>query len=575
MPEDETTPTEPVETPAPEGEEAPTEDGTTEDAAAPELPADLESADEAELLALRETLDEAYTARRQSATTQAHLDELRTIRERQNAISSELQRRRDEAAQVAEQLAALDQEEPAPVPAMANVTARQAAAARGRQPAVAQTPPAPAPARPRVAMLAAAGTEHIGSGEEMSMGQLGSAFDRAKRGPDGRVVLASLPAFEDMPEFRADCLSVDNGTPRNDELIAEAVADWRLRRSGQGALARMAAICDPLEPIREIPSAFTAAEPVAAIFPSRPMGRLGFQFTPSITLAGVASGVTLWDEADQAAVVVTDQGTWKPCVDVACPPVSSVRAEFVPGCLRFDITTEMSNPARITNATEALNAVRARTKEGRILQLIDLNSSKFRYTGDYGALPSLIEALNTAIAQAVFTNRLEDPSYTLLLPPAVVAILTIDRANRAYGREEEAIGDVLTYLRSSVDGLGEIVRTLDASLGGEPGLPFPAFPASTAAGGPAGLTDLPYIEGGDYRIRLVDPSGWIYASTGEMNAGVTRDSNQLRQNKAQFFVEDAALLAKHGPQSDITIDMVLCADGSRAGLIEPDSCATS
>lgn len=591
-PED--TENQPADAPAPGDGDAPAEgdapagdgDGAETVEEPPALPDDIEAADEAELRALHDQLGEAHAARRQGVRTTADLDVLREIRSRQNAIAAELQRRRDEAAHVAEELAAFDQEQPAALPeateaapAMATVgrggsTAR-VAAARGRQPAAAQTAGS-TPARPRAPMLASVATETQAPGTEMSMEQLGAAIDRAKRSRDGgRVVLASIPSFEAMGDgsFPAMLMS-DNGAAVNDRLIGEAVEDHRFRRHGGDAPARTAAICDPLDIIRDIPSAFSTAEPVRGIFPSRPAGRLGFQFTPSLVLGDVSGGVTLWDEADQAAVDVDDSGTWKPCIDVTCPDVETVRAEAVAACLRFDITTEMSNAARVANATSALNAVRARIKEGRILQLIDANASKFTYVGDYGALPSLIEALNTAIAQAVYASRLENPDYVLVLPPAVTQILTIDRANRAYGAEAET-SDVLTYLRGNVEGVSEVVQTLDASLGGEPGLPFPAFPASTAAGGPAGPVALPYIEGGDYRIRLVDPSAWIYAETGEMNAGVQRDTPLLRQNKAQFFVEEFFMLAKHGPQPQMTIDMVLCADGSRAGLIEPDSCATS
>lgn len=579
----------PAEAPAPDPAPVPPAE---EASALPELPANLTEAEEDALRSLHAELEELYTARREGVQALGDLEAIREIRERQNAIAGELNRRRQEAAQIADELAALDgaspEALPEAVPAMASVglSAAQLAAARGTQPPVAQDPPAPSPARPRAPMLAAVGGEQFTPGQEISIGQLGVAFDRFKgqagdrvfdndgRGTGG-VMLASLGAFEDSAEFdRSEMLHADNGPNVNDRLIRETQEAFLAQRRGETLTAHQAAICDPLDYIREIPSAFSTAEPVRAIFPSRPAGRLGFQFTPSILLSDVSSGVTLWDEADQAAVVGTDAATWKPCVAVICPPISNVRAEAVPGCLTFDLTTEMSNPARIQNATDALNAVRARTKEGRILELIDRNSSKFRYTGDYGALPNLIEALNTMVAQAVYANRIDDPAYTVILPPAVAQILTIDRANRAYGVEAE-VQDVLAYLRGSIEGVSAVVESLDASLGGEPGIPFPALPATTAAGGPAGLTNLPYIEGGDYRIRLVDPAAAIYAETGEMNVGVARDTSMLRQNRSQYFVEDFFMLAKNGPSPWMTVDMVLCADGSRAGLVTPDGCATS
>lgn len=581
MPDD-ATPTEPTQ-PEPEGTEPTTPDpenpeGEAPEASIPELPADIESAEEADLRELHGQLDEVHAARRQTARTQADIDALADIRSRQNTIVSELNRRREEEQRVIEQLTALDAE-PAPtlpdaVPAMATVSAAQVASLRGRQPGTAQNPPTPAAARPRVAMMAGASTEIVPAGSSMDWAQLGQAFDRAKRGRSGQAILASLPSFEEMGAFdRADMLSSDHGASFNDRLMSEAQRAWKARRRGETVEAKVAAICGPLDYIRDIPDAFSTAEPVSGIFPSRPAGRLGYQFTPSVVLSDVASGVTLWDETDQGNVDPTNSATWKPCVEVECPSQTEVRAEAVPACITFDITTEMSNPERIANATRALMAVKARTKEARVLQVIDSLSHAYSFEGAYGALPAVIEALNTIIAQLTYANRLDDPDYTLIVPPAVAQLLTIDRASRAYGAEAET-SDVLTYLRSNVDGVSEVVRSLDASAGtagaDEPGLPFSALPTV----GQANRIPLPWISCATYRLRLVAPEAALYSETGEVNVGVGRDTNLQRQNRAQYFTEDFFMLAKSGPQPWATLDIQLRADGSRAGLVEPVGCAS-
>jgi hypothetical protein len=86
---------------------------------------------------------------------------------------------------------------------------------------------------------------------------------------------------------------------------------------------------------------------------------------------------------------------------------------------------------------------------------------------------------------------------------------------------------------------------------------------------------VPYISGGNYRFRLVEPAAAIYAETGEMNVGTTRDARLIRMNKTQYFTEEFFFLAKHGPQPWATIDINLCADGSRAGLVDPAGCNVS
>ena len=156
----------------------------------------------------------------------------------------------------------------------------------------------------------------------MGYAELGVAIDRAKRGTPGQTMLASIPSFETDPDDLPMLLSERNGATVNDELIREAVQDWGDRVHGREpiqASARQGAICQPYDIIREIPDAFVTDTPVADIFPSRPAGRGGFQFTPSGTLSDVVGAVDIWTEADQAAVNPASSATWKPCVDYDCP----------------------------------------------------------------------------------------------------------------------------------------------------------------------------------------------------------------------------------------------------------------
>ena len=228
----------------------------------------------------------------------------------------------------------------------------------------------------------------------------------------------------------------------------------------------------------------------------------------------------------------------------------------------------MSNPEYVANLLNALNALRARTKEGRILQRIDALSSAYTYVGGgYGAIPTLIAMLNTATAQAVFTNRLDLPRYTVLLPPGLVHVLCIDEAGRGYN--SDTVTDVLKYVTDRCPDVRSVEMTLDASLGAEPGLPFAALNTPGAA-----AVALPSLDdgSGQHRVRIVDPAAAIYGETGDLNIGTSRDPQLLRQNKTQYFAEEYLLLAKHGPEPWFSIDVTLCPDGSRAGLIEPFGC---
>lgn len=573
---------EPIEpTPPVEGAvETPPVEGTVETPpvdALPEIP-EGDAIQEADEAGLRETfalLGTTITERRAAATTAEDLRLLQDAQERQTRIRDEIVRRataRDELAAGLESVdaaageLALPESLPDPVaPAPALATAAAIVASRGTQPPAAQNPPAP---RSQAVMLAGAGLDTAQAGSPITLADLGRAIDAVKRGRATRVHLASIPAFEDNADGMPRLLSNDNGASLNDQLIRETQEAFRARERGETIPdAHLASICDPLDPIREIPTEFTSAEPVASIFPSRPAGRLGFIYTPSILLADVADGVPdEWTETEQDAVDVTDDTTWKPVVDIDCPTPVEVKAEFVAAALRFDITTEMSNPERIANATAALMAVKARNKESRILKKIDALSRAYHFVGDYGALPSLIQAVNELVAQVVYHERLEEPNYTLILPPGVEALLVIDRANRAYNPNGIERAEMLGELAAGLDGVSNIVESLDASASGEPGLPFAAL--NTVGAGAIAVPSL----GNDYRVRLVIPSSAIYAETGEINQGILSSPDLVRQNKRLYFTEDGFMLAKNGAASWLTINVALCANGGRAGLIEPFEC---
>lgn len=535
--------------------------------AVPEVEADLAEIEDTDLTVKFDALGEAYKARRPHAQTDEDIAILQAIRADQTRISKELAGRTKRDEQRKTKLDKLDEDEPV-LPEKAPAFASAAAVADNR-PAQAAAVQAPAArTRPRAPMLASAGTHAAAPGSEIDLHTVGRSFDMVKRGRDGDVRLAAIPAYEDMifggsgvglPEM----LSSENSRSTNDRLIREAVEDFKARRAGESP-ARQGAICEPFDIIRDIPDAFTTAERVAPSLPSRPVGRLGFTFTPSITLAEVEDGTQVWDETDQANVDVTDPDTWKPIIDIDCPDFEVVSAEFVPAALRFDITTEMSNPERIANATRALMTQKTRVKEGRILQIMDTKCGAYTFAGDYGALPNFIEAMNSIIAQLVYVDRLDEPNYTLYVPRALSTILGIDRAMRGYGQDLTP-ADVLNELARGLDGVGTVIETLDASPS-EPG--YPLFRIQEPGDAEIPIPSL----SNEYRARLIDPTGAIYGETGEMNVGVTRSPDLLRQNKAQYFSEEAVMLGKHGPQHWVYVDVDLCANGARAGLVDPADC---
>jgi len=448
-------------------------------------------------------------------------------------------------------------------------SSRQLAIARGTQAPSAQNPPMSQRSAPTAPLLASMNTTSVAVGGEMSMSQLGDALDRAKGSPV-KTIVASIQPYEETTGLDvSEMVGRHHGAGRNTEIMMAAQDEWWKRQRGESlGGARSAAICGPYDILRNIPDAFSTAEPIRDIFPSRPAGRLAFQFIVSETLANLMGGTAIWTEEDQDAVDPDESDTWKACLPIDCKDPVDIVAEAVFACITYDITTEMSAPERLQNVMNALRAARARRKESQILDKIDELSSAYSFAGAYGAVPTLIEVLNTLIAMATYANRLEEEIYTVILPPAVAQILTIDLAGRAYDTGD--VTNALQYVRDRVDGVREVVSSLDAAASGEPGLPFAALNPPGEAAQP-----LPSLSPtGEHRIRMLSPGDALYAETGQLNVGTERDANLIRQNRTMYFEEEFFLLAKNGPSPWFYADVTLCPDGGRGGLYEPVGCVS-
>lgn len=563
---------------APEG--APAAEGAEAPVAvdAPALPEDLAAASAEDLQALWAQYGEARESLRSGARSADDIAAVQDLTARRESIRSELQRRIDAQAQFDSDLAALDESlaEEAMLPEPALVTAsaapmrassRAIASVRTVQAPAAQQPPTRlAPTAPLLASVS--GTD-IQVGAEMSMAQLGDALDLAKSNRQ-KTVVASLRPYDEDGTDKSIMVGRHHGSGVNTEIMLQAQDEWWKRIKGQSVPARAAAVCGPYDILRNIPDAFSSATPIADIFPSRPAGRLAFQFIVSEILANVMGGTAIWTEEDQEQVDPDDSDTWKACLPIDCKDPVEIVAEAVFACITYDITTEMSAPERLQNVMNALRAARARRKEAQILDKIDALSSHYNFASPYGAVPALIAGLNNAIGLATYANRLEEEIYTVILPPGVVQLLTIDLAGRAYDTGD--VTNALQYVRDRVDGVREVVSSLDAAASGEPGLPFAAL--NTPGNAAVDLPSLSALNGGQHRIRMISPGDALYAETGQLNVGTERDANLIRQNRTMYFEEEFFLLAKNGPSPWFTLDMWLCADGSRAGLIEPEGCGS-
>lgn len=426
-------------------------------------------------------------------------------------------------------------------------------------------------ARPQVGWIADGGQQKFAQGMPINYSQIGDVMNsvRTRRvtptsGPMEGVI-ASLPSFESTQDLGVDVLSNRNVAERNTSLITEAVAAWRDAREGR--LARTAAVCSPLDIIREIPRCGVAATPFADLFPQRPIARLGFQYIPQMALSAVADGVTVWTETNQNNIDDDDSSTWKPVVDIDCADPVEVKAEEITAGARVDNATEMSQSEHVEEFLHKLTVQRARRREQYLLSEFDSGASAYTFTGSYGPLTALLEAGLALMPQLVYGERLDEGDYDLVLEPGHLQKLINDENSRIYG-------DTLAVRRASIinkikDDLGvmNVVVLRDFRTGGF------AFQSPNPAGDAAdALRTLPDAN----RVRFVPSGAYLYGSTGEQSTGWATDPQLARQNRTQWFSKEWVALAKHGCNPAAYVDLLASKQGARSnGITTVDTTSTA
>ncbi len=418
-------------------------------------------------------------------------------------------------------------------------------------------PVAPARTRPRVAYTAAAGQTAFAQGIDLDGEMMARAWESRRQnlrpGVDGgpvRAVVANLPAFEETPDLGIEALSRNNSLSRNDALIRESVEAFEAKRNGEPLSAHTAAICDPLDIIREIPQSGSTDTPFADLFPQRPVGRLGFQYTTASALSVAASGVATWTETDQDGIDPDDSSTWKPTVLIECATPTEVKADEITTSAVVDNSTEMSSPERVQEFMFKLAVARARQREQYLLDAFDDEAADYTLTATYGALSGLVQAVHTVLPQLLYAERLPETDYDLVLDPGYLNKVTIDLYNQGHREAQDAALDVIRrHVGLNVTVLRDFVGASS----------FQAVPA--AGGGATALTALPSVN----RVRLVPSAAFIYGATGEESTGWQTDPQLARQNRMQVFSQEWIMLAKHGSHPSAYIDITSTATGYLGG----------
>ena len=425
--------------------------------------------------------------------------------------------------------------------------------------------------RPQVGYQAKGGQTTFAEGTHLDMEGMRQVISEIiSSGRDsGRGIVAALPSFEVTQGMLHEILDQSNmSAGRATALIDETVAAHMRRRDLliKGDLASIdpvtAAICTPLDIIRDVPECGVTDTPFSDIFPQRGVGRLGFQFFPQMALIDTDDAVNVWNEDNQILVDEGDPTTWKPSPLIQCLPAVSVTAEELVASARVDLSTQISQPEQVVQFMHKLAVQRARRREQYLQGKYDALASGYTHAGYYGALVSLLET-GELLERLVYGERLDPGDYDLVLEPGHMRKLILDEDSRVFG-------DALAARRAGIEaklkdefGVGRIVVLRDFRTGGgydplnDPGesaIPMPRLYDSN-------------------RVRFVPSSAFIFGATGEDSTGWESDPQLVRQNRMQWFSKEWLLLAKHGCHPAAWIDVTSCASGARANGIEPVDCA--
>lgn len=322
--------------------------------------------------------------------------------------------------------------------------------------------------------------------------------------------------------------------------------------------------CGPGDTIKDVVQCGTSARPVEALFQRMPIEG-EFRYIRGVSLTDVLAGATSWSEAADLAVDPDDSSTWKPCVDMACSPDIDAEVYAVVFCGSFGTFQNFSNPALVADFLRKGGIAYARVAEAELLRRLYQQSIQWTYDAStvlagQGAVSAIVDAVWTTLGDALYGGRLDLANYTLILPPGLLALLNIDNELRGFQNPDNPA----LALSSRLGGIS-VVEALDVRTGSA--LVPPTLPA--AGGPPAALPTLRT----DFDIYLIPTGDFALGQAPLVDVSVQRDSTLVRQNRAQYFVEGIESLEKLGcnPSFAIEVDN-LCANGARAGLVEPRTC---
>lgn len=386
------------------------------------------------------------------------------------------------------------------------------------------------------------------------------AIARTQSTTPAKAIMASMRRFNE--EDKDNQLNERNSAITNSAIIASA------GRREQASLTAAACFCNP-DPYLDLTcEPFEGGRPFSALF--RTLEVTGsYRRVVDPIVSDYAAAVNPWTCTDQDGVDPDDPGTWKTCQHIDCFTETTITPDFTTACVTTDIMHRLAHPEQIDTV---LNKVALRYEyevEQKILDafvaLADPAISVTNANVANGLLAKLDFALGIAsIAAAIPRNAIGWRGYTLVLTPGLLDALVADEHLRGFSHNKTR-QMVLDHLGAyNLDAIVEI-NHVDTSVLAD----YTAKANGIIAGGALNNTgDAPV----NYRAYLVNTGSFVLPQNDIVSAGWMTDSNLVRQNRVQWFMESMETLDKYCDTWNAPLDLEGCITGNNSALVAGPTC---
>jgi hypothetical protein len=373
---------------------------------------------------------------------------------------------------------------------------------------------------------------------------------------------------------RQDVARVEFTYPENRVLGDDPIANTQRisQAKGPDAITAAGGLCLPLEVRYDIPVIGVTDRPVRDALTRFGVTRGGIQYRAPFDALAMTSGLGVWTQADDQAVVIPppdpDTNVYKSCMTVDCPGVLNASIYSTYLCLEFPNMTARFDTEWVDATTRSSMVAWARFAENQLLSRVAAGSKIMTGVGPVlSAVADILATYDRVISYYRSRHRLNSSvALHTIAPQWLIDMLRTDLARRMTNGDP---GVLFGIAQSEIEGWFRtrnvnVTWHLDGLDGATvSGITYPnQYYADTTAGQkvpkwPTAVDTILYVEG-----------DWLFLDGGTLDLGLVRDSQLNRRNRYQTFVETFEGVAFDGKES-LRIVMPLKALASAAGTTAP------